>query len=925
MSSKNINKLRRIFFFTSLFFIMNTNSFAQQLVTITDGHRSDYPSIKNQFSYSALGGETTTTVAKITAAKTVVVNLNIVLASNGIDVTGNAIPKTDLLNGGKMLDWSKNLQALALAARATTPDMQAKTDLIKLAQHLLKQWESNSCKVKDISGRNYTFYWEIWKGWMCAMPLFQEYDTSVTGSELAPKALGFIKKVYDYESLNANPYDVNNITYANGDFIYLKTRFQFCMAAYNPTIDEQIADFIRIQRLYENYAKLRDGGIYYGSGIWLDGTFVHHGSAHSSYLYQLRQWIDDMWKMRNTSFAISLEAYNNVAKGVYSLYLESADGAALASTLGGRNPINSVRNWMIAPSYFITLIKMGGLINGQEFDSEMAAKFNYLTNTTNTFNVPAENLDGFHQMNYSGMGLYRGTTNSNRWVATMRGLTSKNWGAEFINKLNTFGRYQSHGVLEIIYANTNYPKENSGYPSSSKSWDWNVVPGTTTVHHSPNRWYSIQIRNSSPFTWQKKNFVGSLTNGASGIFAMDYEEDPKNGGWGTSFNVIDNLKFRKSVFSHNNIMVCLGSNIQSAPATSRPNDKICTNLFQFIYEPVATPKGLYFNSTAEISNINSDIALSNSNWLISPAGTGYYIPSQSGKLHLFKGTHSVPQDNVYPRNSSATEATYADRMISQDVAKSWISHPEGISEYEFVVVPGTTPSDMLAKEEKLGNGKGVYTILQQDAVAHVVKFDDDELNCYAIFQSTSSLPAPLIFATKPCLILVKPDDTNYNISICTPDLNPKLNPVLRPKGWLAGESIVLFKIEGNWNLDGASDNVSITTKNATSTTISVRLQHGLNEMFNLKSTLTAITDIKSIKDKKLQVYPNPCTTTISVNEPFNKNIKWEIINMSGQVEGSVEMSMDGKMDVSFLNSGVHIITMKNTLTSEVKSAVFIKN
>uniref|UniRef100_UPI0032179733 polysaccharide lyase family 8 super-sandwich domain-containing protein n=1 Tax=uncultured Draconibacterium sp. TaxID=1573823 RepID=UPI0032179733 len=919
------NKVKAICFFF-IVFLCAFSSYSQQSVTITEGHRSSYPSVKNQFSYSALGGETTTTSTMVTSAKTEVANQNIVLASNGIDVSGNAISKSDLLNGEKMLAWSKNMQALALAAQTNTPDSQAKTDLVKLTKHLLKQCEINGCDGNGISGRNYTFYWEMWKGWLCAMPVFQTYDESVEGSQLALEALTFIKKVYNYEAIHANPFDVNNLSYATGDFIYTNTRFLFCMAAYNATVDEQIGDYIRIQRLYENYAKPRDGGIYYGSGIWIDGTFVHHGSAHSSYIYQLRQWIDDMWKMRNTAFAISLDAYNNIAKGVYSLYLESADGAVLASTLGGRNPLNSVRNWMLAPPYFITLIKMGGLLKGnQAFDPELAAKYNYLTNTSNTFDVPAESLDGFHQMNYSGMGLYRGTTNGNRWVATMRGFTSKNWGAEFINRINTFGRYQSHGVMEIFYANTNYPKENSGYPGDSKTWDWNVIPGTTTIHHSPNRWYSIQVINSSSFSWQKKNFVGALTNGASGIFAMDYEEDPVNGGWGKSYNVIDNLKFKKTVFSHNNIMVCLGSDIQSAPTTSRPDDKICTNLFQFVYEPVATPKGLYFNGSDEINNnIISTINLTSNNWLISPAGTGYYIPEQRGYLELYKGKQSVPQCDVYPRNSSATESTYANKMVSQDVAKSWIAHPAGISKYEFVVVPGTTPAEMMEKGKKLGSGKGVYSIVQQDEVAHVVNFDDEDLSCYAIFQASTNLPSPLVSTTEPCLILVKPVDGNYNISICTPDLNPQINSVVRPKGWLAGESVISFKIEGNWDLKDATDKVTVSARDDSSTTVSVVLQHGLNETFNLTSTPTSIIKTTSKEDQKLKVYPNPCEDFIWLSEHYNNAIDWEIVNLMGQLEKSGRTNVSGKIDVSSLNSGVHIITVKNKRERESYSAVFIK-
>ncbi len=894
---------------------------AQQPVTITEGHRNSYPSVKSKFTYTALGGKQSASASGVSAAKAEVARFNIVLSADGLDVSGTAISKNDLLSGAKLVAWSENINNLALASKAGTPDTAANEDLIKFVKHLLKYWQINNCKQQDISGRNYTFYWETWKGWICALPVLQDYDSSHAGSELAREALHFIKQVYKYNSIHENPYNVNDLSYSTGDFIYTNTRFLFCMAAFNPTVDEQIADYIRIQRLYENYAKPRDGGIYWGSGIWIDGTFMHHGSVHSSYQYQLRQWIDDMWKMKDTSFEISLDAYNHITKAVYTLYLECTDGKALGYTIGGRSPLGSVHNWMLARSYFVKLIKLGGALKGdQEYDPVMAAKYNYLTNTT-TFPVHAENLDGFYQLNYAGMGLYRGRNNTNRWVATMRGLTSNNWGAEFINGQNTFGRYQAHGVLEILYA-ADHVKAASGYPDTPE-WDWNVIPGTTTVHHWPDPWYSIQVINSSSFAWQKKRFVGALSNGKSGIFAMDYEEDPRNGGWGTSFTVIDNLKFRKSVFSHNNLMVCLGSDIQSAPTSNRPTDTICSNLFQFVYNPEVTSRGLYLNNSSSInSDIDQKTSLSDGNWIISPAGTGFHIPSQAGALRLIKGTQSVPAHNVYPRNSSATEDTYAHKMVSQSVAKAWIAHNRTKSSYEYVVVPGTTPADMQSRVVNFGSGKGIYSILQQDSVAHVIHFTEDNTSCYAVFQASSALPAPLVSASKPCLLLIKPAGDSINISICTPDLNP-ISDASRPKGWLAGLSVISFSIEGIWQLSGASNNVAVKNMDATSTTIEVDLQHGLNESFKLIPKATSIKPMQK-NESQLKVFPNPCESALYVHDDLFSYNEWKIIDISGRTIKMSKSSINGRIDVSSLNPGTYLLVIHSPSTSEVKSAVFVK-
>lgn len=49
---------------------------------------------------------------------------------------------------------------------------------------------------------------------------------------------------------------------------------------------------------------------------------------------------------------------------------------------------------------------------------------------------------------------------------------------EIYNKTNRFGRYQSHGTLEILYegglAKCGYPADKE---KKSAGWDWNMMPG----------------------------------------------------------------------------------------------------------------------------------------------------------------------------------------------------------------------------------------------------------------------------------------------------------------------------------------------------------------------------------------------------------------------------------------------------------------
>ena len=56
------------------------------------------------------------------------------------------------------------------------------------------------------------------------------------------------------------------------------------------------------------------------------------------------------------------------------------------------------------------------------------------------------------------------------WVAVVKSPTAMLWGSEIYNKTNRFGRYQSHGTLEILYDGglvpISAPKPNS-FPSEN--------------------------------------------------------------------------------------------------------------------------------------------------------------------------------------------------------------------------------------------------------------------------------------------------------------------------------------------------------------------------------------------------------------------------------------------------------------------------
>ena len=782
-------------------------------MSITDDQRKVFESIRIKFNYTALGGITQTNEKLVAAAKDTVGRYSIRYNADG-SVTGLPITRDNLANAYVVRNYTKAILNLSLAAQSGSPDMAARDSLIKFTKYLLDRGLAEGGPTY-LPTNNYDYCRkDLWMGWVHALPVYRSYDKEHPGSTLTNDVLRWLKWVYYYGTIYRE--DINDIP---GDYINVASRFLFIIANNGATTDEQIRDYLCAVKFYEKWSQTKLNG--WGSGIKIDGTYFHHGSIHNGYSQCMGQWVNDMSKMRNTSFAIGKDAYFNVAKGILTELLESSTKgkkAFYANTLTGRGPFKMESK--VTMDNFAELIKMGGYTIGKPFEPTMAAAYNYLSKDR-TFDIDPADLDGFHQFNYGNMGVYR---SSEGWVATMRGMTSKLWGAEIYNKANRFGRYQSHGVLEIIYNNDPIPVS-SGYPVE-QTWDWNVIPGTTVVRHTPDYWYALQptLGEERADEFQRKDFVGALSNGKNGVFAMDFEESAD--GWHNKprYNVTDRLKFKKTVFAVNNLLVCLGSNIRFQPEAGRSKETLATKIFQYVFDGQEKP-ALFFNNSDEITeDIEAKTNLtSKANWVLSPAGTGYVLPKQSGSLHLVRGVQNTPPFNV---DKNAREKDYSNSLITSEVAKAWISHVEPTdNKYEFVVVPKTTPKELKGLSSKLGSGKGIYEILRQDSVAHVVYFKESELSAYAVFQASASLPGILKSTNAPCLVMLQFNAGKVSLSVCSPDLNYKADPVCK---WISEAKTITLEINALLLVPKELPTNVTVTPNQTTTTVNMVLKDGLS-------------------------------------------------------------------------------------------------
>ncbi len=178
---------------------------------------------------------------------------------------------------------------------------------------------------------------------------------------------------------------------------------------------------------------------------------------------------------------------------------------------------------------------------------------------------------GHWAKNFAAMSIHR----RENWAVTMKGFNNFVWDTEMSSNQNVFGLYQSHGALQIA----NSEDELKRFDIES-GWDWTKIPGTTTI--SFNFTDLLTISDNRRLNPQK--LAGGVTfsgktpyESSNGAFGMDFEQPSYKLTANSPFENVD-FKFKKSVFFEDDLLMCLGSRIESQGLTN--GAKTITTLFQ---------------------------------------------------------------------------------------------------------------------------------------------------------------------------------------------------------------------------------------------------------------------------------------------------------------------------------------------------------
>ena len=515
-------------------------------------------------------------------------------------------------------------------------------------------------------------------------------------------------------------------------------------------------------------------------GIKVDGTTFHHGGFYPGYTTGVLATIGQFIAFTNgTDFELTEEARQHIKSAFiamrnYCNFYEWGIGISGRHPFGGKMGSEDIEA-------FANIALSGDLSGrGDAFDHGLAADYLRLIRNGDTPNArffkkegiqPAQAPQGFFVYNYGSAGIFRRAD----WMVTLKGYTTDVWGAEIYAKDNRYGRYQSYGSVQIMGKGNPVSRAGSGFVQ--EGWDWNRLPGTTTIH-LPFELLDSPLKGTT-MARSEENFSGSSSlGGMNGMFAMKLMERDYD-------NFTSDFVARKSVFCFDNRMICLGTGITNSNA-DYPTE---TTLFQ-----------TKFNGKEPKAD--------NDDYWLHDGYDNYY--------HVIDGTVRSQVADQESRHEKTREKT------AGKFSSAWIEHgkapKDGTYEYMVLIQPSAAELDELQKAP-------AYEVLQRDQMAHVVYDKKTGITGYAAFEAYQPVNDQFIVSipAETMVMYGKESDNRIRLSVCDPNLNlaEKTYTTKEPSRPISKKIVV----KGIWMLPSPQEGIQLEYE-GNNTLLNVTCQHG---------------------------------------------------------------------------------------------------
>ena len=658
-------------------------------------------------------------------------------------------------------------------------------------------------------------------------------------------------------------------------------------AAMNTDDQQRLRDLRSLSRWVSGSLCITPGTI---GGIKVDGTIFHHGGHYPAYGIPGLAYVGKYLSCVNgTSFTITDEA-RDVMKLALTASRNYSNLRSWGLAQSGRNPFNGDISPAGATAFGYAAQA------GKTLDRELAADFMRMkegqrlytadNNLINAFKAAgvtaASSPQGFYIYNYSNLGTYR----YNDQMVTLKGLSNTLWGSEIYSQNNRYGRYQSYGSVLIIGTRTPDAIEN-GYPVTEAAsrftengWDWNRIPGTTTIHlpfdklNSPNAG-TLMLR-------QKERFAGSSSlEGKYGMFVLKLGEMDYT-------NFTGDFTARKSVFCVGNKLVCVGSDISNTNS-SAPTE---TTLFQQSLLNTA--------ETIEVDGIDQaafpyspDLAQAEDHLLRDVTGTSYYIPAG--------------QDLVVSKSLQTSKENKTMKNTNGNFAVAYLNHgtaPQK-AQYEYLIMLEAASAQI----EACKKGDKGYQLLTQTRDAHIVYFPVEGVRGYAFFETYSNDKDPYVLQSDAeTMVMLRQADQDLKLSICSPDINQTQHEYTNPQESQPVQRTI--RLKGEWEEKRGAGRVSLSSGNGY-TDVTVTCQHGQPVEVTLSPLATSTPDADA--QSQIKIYRSQGSVMIQSPEAMIGIYNFQGQQILKQQKGSGEI----RVPVNFFPVIVKVTTLNSQRSQKV--------
>lgn len=533
-----------------------------------------------------------------------------------------------------------------------------------------------------------------------------------------------------------------------------------------------------------------------------DGSVYHHRGHYPAYANGgFRGLSPVLYALGQTAYSLDSEALE-VMKRALLAYRFYSQKYHWPRSISGRHPDGT---WTLTEEAFYWIAHAG-----KSIDEDLAAA--YLRLGKNTSHLEAFKRLGFSAelppqgtktMPYAGITLHR----KDDWLALVRGFSKYLWSHESYVGANWYGRYLSHGTLELLHRGDPVNPLDSGF--NPNGWDWFHLPGAT---NSVSDWAYLRsnilnLDDQSGFEellLSTEAVNGGLATDLGGLHAVSLAGHAKYG---------DDLRARKSYIFISDWIICLGSGIR----TENLDLPIHTTLYQNHLSPEFRD---WKADPLEVSGLSFGNGFGSVRYIEDPTGVGYYFDSTLD-LRTASGEQIAPNQKT-------------ERLERGIFAKAWIDH--GISP------DNATYAYAIHMQGALSEKTLPFNILRQDERAHVVEFGQG-LIFHSFFEADVSGffngASPVLGVTEPVLIQSQfLRDGRLSLSLSNPDLSlydfdgdqwdgngqqQEVSIYSRPwQGNSAGETFFQIRIKGIWEASGSFVGELLRDKETTTLLMTIR-------------------------------------------------------------------------------------------------------